>query len=102
MYYNNFFEDETVYIGRTEAYYNQDDDDLFYPDLWTWSNDPKDDDFAGEVYELNDDGKEFCLTKGQCLLLKAGPRHYGTKESEGVSFYWLHFRTENMLLPFLP
>ena len=58
MYYNNFFEDETVYIGRTEAYYNQDDDDLFYPDLWTWSTDPEDDDFAGEVYELNDDGKE--------------------------------------------
>ena len=58
MYYNNFFEDETVYIGRTEAFYNQDDDDLFYPDLWTWSDNPEDDDFAGEVYELNDDGKE--------------------------------------------
>ena len=56
MYYNNFFEDETVYIGRTEAYYNPDDDDLFYPDLWTWSDNPEDDDFAGEVYALNDDG----------------------------------------------
>ena len=56
---------------------------------------------GSEVY-LNDDGKEFGLTKGQCLLLKAGTRHYGTKESEKVSFYWLHFRTENMLLPFFP
>ena len=58
MYYNNFFEDETVYIGRTEAYYNPDDDDLFYPDLWTWSDNREDNDFAGEVYELNEDGKE--------------------------------------------
>lgn len=52
-----FDEDDEVYIGRTEAYYNEDDDYVFTPDLWTYDNNPNSQDFAGEVFRLNDEGK---------------------------------------------
>jgi hypothetical protein len=53
-----FWEDDTAYIGRTSAYYGDYDDDSFYtPDYWTYSTDPNDKDFAGEVYQLNDEGR---------------------------------------------
>ena len=52
-----FNEDDETYIGRTEAYYNEDDDYVFTPDLWTYDNNPNSKDFAGEVFRLNDEGK---------------------------------------------
>lgn len=53
-----FYDDETVFIGRTAVFYDGDDDeDLFIPDYWTFSTDENDDDFAGEVYVLDEDGK---------------------------------------------
>ena len=46
---------EKMYIARTAAYFEPDEDDLYVPDLWTWSEDPDDKDFEGDVYELNDE-----------------------------------------------
>ena len=60
MWDDNWFdESDTAYIGRTAAYYAEDEDEdgLYVPDLWTYSREPKCKDFAGEVYQLNDDGK---------------------------------------------
>ena len=39
------------------VYYDDDDSSVYAPDYWTYSNEPNDRDFAGEVYELNDEGK---------------------------------------------
>ena len=44
-----------VYIGRTKEYYEPDEDNMFVSDLWTYSEDPEDKDFVGEVYELNEE-----------------------------------------------
>ena len=52
-----FDEMDTAYIGRTSAYYDDDNESVFAPDYWTYSTDPNDPDFADEVYELNEDGK---------------------------------------------
>lgn len=52
-----FYESDTAFIGRTSAYYDDDDSSVYAPDYWTYSNEPNDRDFAGEVYELNDEGK---------------------------------------------
>ena len=43
---------EKMYIARTAAYFEPNEDDLYVPDLWTWSEDPDDKDFEGDVYEL--------------------------------------------------
>lgn len=52
-----FDESDTAYIGRTSAYYEDDDSSMYAPDYWTYSTEPNDREFAGEVYELNNDGK---------------------------------------------
>lgn len=52
-----FNEDDQAYIGRTEAYYDENDDYIYTPDFWTYDNNPNSKDFAGEVYVLNDEGK---------------------------------------------
>ena len=53
-----FDESDTAYIGRTSAYYEDDDSSVYTPDYWTYSTEPNDREFAGEVYELNNDGKQ--------------------------------------------
>lgn len=51
---------------------------------------------SGKVY-MNIDGKEYCAEKGHLLLLKPHERHFGYRESAGVSFYWIHFHaSENI------
>ena len=45
------------YIGRTSAYYGDDDDYVFLPDMWTDSDDPSD--MAGEVHELTESGEKI-------------------------------------------
>lgn len=53
----------------------------------------------GEVF-MNDGGKEYKITKGQALLLYPQTRHYGSKNTSGVSFYWIHFfNSGNVALP---
>ncbi len=47
----------------------------------------------GTVY-LNENGKDYELNPRQMLLLEPGLRHFGTRPSSNVSFFWLHFRTD--------
>lgn len=50
--------DNKTYIGRTEYYYDGDDDfSIFTPDYWAWKNTP--DELAGDIYELTDAGEEL-------------------------------------------
>ena len=44
-----------MYIGRTEAYYEGDDEAVFTPEMWTSSENP--DDLAGDVHELTESGE---------------------------------------------
>lgn len=51
---------DSVYIGRTDDYYSEEEDDSVFSRLtWTWAESPDDKDFAkeGPVYKLTDDGK---------------------------------------------
>lgn len=51
---------DSVYIGRTDDYYSEEEDDsVFSRPTWTWSESPDDRGFAkeGPVYKLTDDGK---------------------------------------------
>lgn len=52
----------------------------------------------GEMY-MNDNGTEYCVKKGQCLLLYPNVRHYGSRISSDVSFYWVHFHVEQGCFP---
>ena len=54
---------------------------------------------GGEIY-MNIDGKEYCFRKGELVILEPNVRHFGFRESENVSFYWVHFRLEGETLPF--
>ncbi len=52
-------------------------------------------------FTLWDSGRVRQLKAGDALLLLPGTRHYGTEESCGVSFYWVHFRvSKSACLPF--
>lgn len=52
-----YYEDpEEMYIGRTEAYYDYENESMYADDDWTYSEDRNDPDFAGEVYRLTPDG----------------------------------------------
>ena len=67
----HFEENEKVYIGRTAAYYDWNEDDIFTPEYWTWSNDKNSEEFASEVFELTPDGLrhlDFWITCRQMNL----------------------------------
>ena len=54
----------------------------------------------GEVF-LTEEDREYRLREGQLLLLSPHVCHRGSRPSENVSFYWLHFSlTEGVSLPF--
>lgn len=42
----------------------------------------------------------YTASKGSLLVLEAGKQHYGVGKESGVGFYWLHFLTRGMVLPF--
>lgn len=44
----------------------------------------------GEVY-INENGVEYILRKNDVLHLEPGLRHFGFRESENTSFYWVHW-----------
>lgn len=48
-----------MYIARTKEYfdYNEEKYPVYEPDLWTYSEDSDDKDFAGTVYKLNEEGE---------------------------------------------
>ena len=45
-----------MYIARTQAYFEGDDENIYTPDYWTYSEDADDKEFAGEVYCLDEEG----------------------------------------------
>ncbi|MBO5939289.1 MAG: helix-turn-helix transcriptional regulator [Clostridia bacterium] len=53
----------------------------------------------GEVH-LREGDQNYRLVPGELLLLSPGVRHYGTKHTQGVRFYWLHFHILSGELPF--
>lgn len=55
---------------------------------------------SGKVHLHDESSGELSLEKGNLVILEPGVRHYGTKTSSGVSFYWVHFHVENGKLPF--
>lgn len=44
----------------------------------------------GEVY-MKEGEKDICAKAGDLFLLEPEVCHFGTRVSEGVSFYWIHF-----------
>ena len=54
---------------------------------------------SGNV-RLQEENTAYIAPKGSLLVLEAGKRHYGVGTESDVGFYWLHFRTLNMVLPF--
>lgn len=53
----------------------------------------------GEVC-LSENGTEYALSKGQLLLLSPHMTHRGTRMTQHVGFYWVHFHLEAGELPF--
>jgi AraC-like DNA-binding protein len=51
---------------------------------------------SGEVF-LEDGGKELHLTSGQLLILSPNQMHRGTRTTNDVAFYWLHFHLHGEL-----
>jgi len=47
----------------------------------------------GEVY-INEGGTDYCVRKGELLLLEPTVRHFGYRHSENVEFFWLHWYGE--------
>ncbi len=57
----------------------------------------------GEVYmceEASCGVRQIHARKGELFILSPSLWHYGTKVTEGVSFYWLHFKVLKGALPF--
>jgi len=49
---------------------------------------------SGEVY-IEEDGKYYHLTKGDLICLRPGVIHRGYRETNGASFFWVHFFAGN-------
>lgn len=54
----------------------------------------------GSVFLRDERQGNLEIKTGQVCLLEPGVRHYGTKISEGVCFYWVHFHLKDGELPF--
>lgn len=55
---------------------------------------------AGNVYMFDEKYGELELRPGSLAIFEPSVRHYGSKKSSGVSFYWVHFQIKNGELPF--
>ena len=53
----------------------------------------------GEVW-MREGETEFCLRRGQLVLLMPGICHVGSRPSTDVGFYWVHFTVSYGKLPF--
>ncbi len=49
---------------------------------------------SGEVY-IEEDGKYYHLTSGDLICLRPGIIHRGYRETDGASFFWVHFYARN-------
>lgn len=80
---------EKMYIGRTNAYYEPVEESLYIEDTWTWSEDPIDKDFAGEVYELNEEGISELNWWLRCRRMNAYERaHSWNPDTRGIEQVW--------------
>lgn len=83
----NYFNDsDTAYIGRTDAYYSDEDNESVYsPDYWTYSNDINDNDFAedGDLYQLTDEGKDVINS----WLKSKNSNEYRRQQMRGINQY---------------
>ena len=52
---------------------------------------------SGKVFMHDEKNGSMELSKGSLVILEPGVRHYGTKHSENVSFYWVHFHLDGTL-----
>ncbi len=52
----------------------------------------------GEVF-INENGKEYHLKENDLLVLEPNTRHFGYKESNGTSFYWMHWLCDDSFSP---
>lgn len=55
---------------------------------------------SGKVFMNDEKLGELLLEKGNLVILEPGVRHYGSRHSENVSFYWVHFHMDDGVLPF--
>lgn len=65
-----------MYIGRTHAYYEDEDDSVFTPEYWTYSSDPDDGNFAGEVHELTLEGESELNWWLECRRMNEWQRNH--------------------------
>lgn len=54
----------------------------------------------GVVYMNDEKYGDIVLQKGMVCLFEPGVRHFGSRRSSHVSFYWVHFHAEPEVLPF--
>lgn len=52
---------------------------------------------SGKVY-IKEGDTDYILQKNDVLLLSPGMRHFGTKHTKDLSFYWLHFDCDSTFL----
>ena len=65
-----------MYIARTKAFFEGDDENLFIPDYWTYSEDTDDEDFAGDVYLLNEEGERILNWWLRCRRMNLYQRNH--------------------------
>lgn len=68
--------EERIFIGRTSAFYEPDEDSFYVEDTWTWSEDENDKDFVGDAYELDDDGVKELEWWLQCRRMNQYERNH--------------------------
>lgn len=93
----DYWEDHDIYIGRTDDFYSEEDDDnVFQKPTWTYSEDtPNGGAFAAEsaIYKLTDEGKEELsrwLDDYQTgYSLGSGRTKYGTTRGSEEEFQYL-------------
>lgn len=54
----------------------------------------------GTVHMHDEVCGDMSLEKGELVLLEPRVRHFGSKKSRGVSFFWVHFHIKDGALPF--
>lgn len=52
---------------------------------------------GGTVFMHDEKNGDMTIEKGNLVILEPGVRHYGSRHSENVSFYWVHFHLDGVL-----
>ena len=65
----------SIFIGRTPAYYDDDDGSVFTPDYWTWTDNPDDGSIVDEIHELTPEGIDKLNWWMECRRMNEYQRH---------------------------